>query len=152
MGDVQFVRVDSDIVDNLIDKDEAKDSVLSEKEEEKVKSLFKTAVGADKENSLELKGLSPEGHPVLITRPEFMRRMMEMQQLQGGSMPGMMDMHNIVVNTNHPLISEKLLKMRNEEKREKFAAYLYNLARLNQNLLKGEELTSFIEDSIELIK
>ena len=96
--------------------------------------------------------MTPQDHPVVITRPEFMRRMQEMQALQGGSMPGMNDeFYNVVINTNHPLVADRLLKMRNAEKKEKFAQYLFDLARLNQNMLKGENLSSFIENSIEFM-
>ena len=76
-----------------------------------------------------------------------------MQAMQGMGMGmAMPDNYNVVVNTNHPLVAEKLLKMRSPEKKEKFAKYLYNLARLNQSLLKGEEMTEFIEESIEFLK
>lgn len=91
-------------------------------------------------------------HPVMITRPEFMRRMQEMQAMQG--MDGM-DMfensYQVIVNANHPLIAEKLIGMRSADKKEKFAAYLLRLAKLNQGMLKGEEMDSFITDSIEFL-
>ena len=151
LTDVTFVRVDSDVVDNLVQKDETAESVLSEKESEKVKSLFETALG-ENQNSIQLKPLSPTAHPVVITKPEFMRRMKEMQALQGMDLASMPDTFNIVVNSNHPLIAEKLVNMRSADKKEKFASYLYNLARLNQNMLKGEELNEFIEESIEFLK
>jgi len=152
LNDLTFVRVDSDTLDNLIQKDEKQESVLSEKQQEKVKELFEVALGEAK-NKIQLKALSPEDHPVVITRPEFMRRMQEMQALQGMSgFAGSDDFYQVVVNTNHPLVADKLLKMRSEDKKEAFAGYLFNLARLNQNMLKGEELTKFIESSLELMK
>ena len=148
----RFVRVDSDTPDRLINKESELESVLSEEQIEKVKSLFSAALGEGVENKIETKSLSPQDHPVVITRPEFMRRMQEMQALQGGSMPGMGDeFYNVVINTNHPLVAERLLKMRNADKKEKFAQYLYDLARLNQNMLKGESLSTFIENSIEFM-
>lgn len=150
-GDVTFVRVDSDTVDNLVQKDETKESVLSDKEQEKVKELFTEAMGESK-GAISLKALSPDDHPVVITRPEFMRRMMEMQAMQGGGMGEMPDMHNVVINTNHPLVADKLLKMKSPEKKVKFANYLHKLAMLNQNMLKGEEMSKFIEQSIEFLK
>ena len=150
-GDVTFVRVDSDTVDNLVQKDETKESVLSDKEQEKVKELFTEAMGESK-GAISLKALSPEDHPVVITRPEFMRRMMEMQAMQGGGMGEMPDMHNVVINTNHPLVADKMLKMKSPEKKVKFANYLHKLAMLNQNMLKGEEMSKFIEQSIEFLK
>lgn len=151
LGDVTFVRVDSDIVDNLVQKDEVKESVLSEKEQEKVKELFVSEVG-DKGGSVETKAMSPEDLPVIITRPEFMRRMMEMQKMQGMDMAGMPDHYNIIVNTNHSLIAEKLVNMKKAEKKTAFVKHLYNLALLNQGMLKGAELTSFINNSINFLK
>ena len=106
---VTFVRVDSDTVDKLIQKDEEQASVLSEKEEEKVKTLFTDSLGDLKGGNIELRPLSPTDHPVMITKPEFMRRMQEMQMMQGMKMGDMPEMHNIVVNSNHPLITDKLL-------------------------------------------
>ncbi len=151
-SDITFVRVDSDTADKLVQKDEEKASVLSEKEEEKVKTIFTDSLGDMKGGHIELRPLSPEDSPVLITRPEFMRRMKEMQQMQGMGMGEMPDMHNVVINTNHPLISEKLLSKISNEKKGHFAKYLYNLARLNQNMLKGEDMTEFIKTSIEFMK
>ena len=150
-GEVTFVRVDSDTVDKLVQKDEQRDSVMSEKEIEKVKSLFESKVeGVGK--SIMLEALSPEDQPVMITRPEFMRRMKEMQTLQGMQMEGMPESYNVVVNTNHPLIADKLIKMRNEEKKEGFVQHLYQLALLNQGMLKGPDLTQFINNSINYLK
>ena len=151
VGGITFVRVDSDTPDNLVQKDETKESVLSEKEIEKVKDLFTNALGDLKGGNIELKPLSPEDHPVMITKPEFMRRMKEMQAMQGMDLGAMPDMHNIVINTNHPLIVEKLLKMRSPEKKTDFAQYLHNLAKLNQNMLKGEDMSRFITKSIEFL-
>jgi len=147
-----FVRVDSDTVDKLVQKEEEAASVLSEKQEEKVKEIFTTSIGDLKGGHIELRPLSPEDHPVLITKPEFMRRMMEMQRLQGMGMEGMPESHNVVINSNHPLVTDKLLGKISSEKKERFAKYLYNLARLNQNMLKGEEMTDFIKTSIEFLK
>ena len=149
---ITFVRVDSDTVDKLVQKDEEKASVLSEKEETKVKTLFTEALGELKGGYIDLRPLSPDDHPVVITKPEFMRRMKEMQAMQGMNLGDMPESHNIVINTNHELIAEKMLNMKGKEKKERFANYLYNLARLNQNMLKGEELSQFIKTSIEFLK
>ena len=150
--DITFVRVDSDTVDNLVQKDETIESVLSEKEQEKVKALFEGKIdqpGA----SIALKALSPDDQPVQITRPEFMRRMKEMQAMQGmGGMEGFPDSYNVVVNTNHPLIAEKLLKMRSEDKKTDFVSHLYDLARLNQGMLQGGELSAFVKKSLEFLQ
>ena len=126
--------------------------MLSEKEQEKVKELFAALPGV-KDHQILLRPMSTEGHPVLITRPEFMRRMQEMQMMQGmGGGPEMMEEHyQVVVNTNHPLIADKLVNMRSTDKKEKFASYLLRLAKLNQGMLKGEEMSSFINDSIEFL-
>ena len=149
---VSFVRVDADTVDKLIEKDEEQASVLSQKEEEKVKTLFTDALGDNKGGHVELRPLSPEDHPVMITKPEFMRRMKEMQMMQGMNMGDMPEMHNVIVNANHPLISDKLLSKMANDKKQRFAKYLYDLARLNQNMLKGEEMSEFIKTSIEFLK
>jgi molecular chaperone HtpG len=146
-----FVRVDSDSPDHLIQKEEKKESVLNEKEQEKVKELFSALPGVNA-HQLILRAMSPEGHPVMITRPEFMRRMQEMQMMQGMGGMDMADGHyQVIVNTNHPLIADKLLNMRSSEKKDKFAAYLLRLAKLNQGMLKGDEMNSFINDSIEFL-
>lgn len=150
-NDVTFVRVDSDTVDNLVQKDEETESVLSEDEQNKLKAHFEK-VTADGGGSLVLKAMSPEDAPVMITKPEFMRRMKEMQALQGMSMDAFPEMFNVVINTNHPLLASKLLKMRSEEKKENLVKYLYDLALLNQNMLKGSDLTAFVNKSIEFLK
>ncbi len=149
--DITFVRVDSDVVDNLVQKDETKESVLSEKEQEKVLGLFKDNIG-DASANVEVKALSPDDQPVVITKPEFMRRMKEMQALQGMQTGAFPDMYNVIVNGNHPLVAEKLLKMRSEDKKKDFVQHLYNLAMLNQGMLKGSALTSFINSSLEYLK
>ena len=154
LGNVTFVRVDSDTPDNLVQKDDEKESVLSEKQQDKVKGIFEEALGDSKSN-LSLKALTPENHPVVITKPEFMRRMQEMQALQGGTMGMGMDgfeAYNIVVNTNHPLIAKKLLSMKGKERKQDFAKYLCDLARLNQNMLKGEDMTRFISRSLQFVE
>jgi len=151
LSDVTFVRVDSDTTDNLVQKKRKAKSVMEEKDQDKVKELFSTALG-EEGKQIEMKPLAEADHPVIITKPEFMRRMKEMQSLQGMDMGMMPEMHNIVINSNHPLISEKLLKMKGKEKKERFANYLYDLARLNQNMLKGEDMSKFIERSLEFIK
>jgi molecular chaperone HtpG len=145
-----FVRVDSDTAEQLIQKEDKNESVLSEKEQEKIRELF-TALVPGKEHQIMIRPLSTSTHPVMITRPEFMRRMQEMQMMQG--MGGMMDQdhYQVVINSNHPLIAEKLSNMRSPEKKEKFATYLLRLAKLNQGMLKGEEMSAFINDSIEFL-
>jgi len=143
--DLTFVRVDSDTPSNIIQKDEVAESVMSDKEQEKIKEVFTAQIEGQ---SIELKPLSPEDQPVFITKPEFMRRMKEMQAMQGMDMGMMPDSYNVVVNSNHPLIAEKLLKMKSGDKKDNFVKHLYDLARLNQGMLKGSEMTAFINRSI----
>ena len=88
----------------------------------------------------------------MITRPEFMRRMKEMQAMQGMTMDGFPDSYNVVVNTNHPFIANKLVGEKDADSQKELAQYLYNLARLNHNMLKGAELTAFINKSLEFLK
>jgi molecular chaperone HtpG len=145
-----FVRVDSETADNLVQKDEKKESVLSEADQNKVKDLFTSALGNKKSGNIELKALSPEDQPVLITKPEFMRRMKEMQMMHGGGMNDELfgEMHNIVVNTNNPIINDKLLKA-DSDKQGEMVSYLHKLALLQQNMLKGEDLSTFVKDSLK---
>ena len=144
---IQFARIDSDTLDNLIDKDESKESVLSEKDQEKVKELFLEAIGESK-GSLMLKPMSINEPPVTIIRPESLRRMQEMQMMQSAG--GMdFDFYNVVVNSNHPLIT-KVLKKRGNNKTA-FAKYLYDLALLSHGMLKGDAMTTFINNSIEFL-
>ena len=141
----RFVRVDSDTVDNLIIKDETPESVLTEEQQKQVEELFNTAV-TDDSATIKLEALSPETFPVLITRPEFMRRMREMSMMQGldSNMP---EYYNVVVNSNHPLIAEIL------ENNDGAKAYqLFNLARLQQGPLKGSELTNKVTAALQWLK
>ncbi len=149
---VQFVRVDSDIVDNLIDKQEGGDSVLSKEDETKLKDLF--AVKNPEINvSVEVKGLSADAPPVVATRPEFMRRMKDMAAMQGGMgafYANMPDEVTLTVNGNHA-IYKTVLAETEKEKQEKLVHNLADLALLSQGLLKGNSLTSFINRSVELM-
>ncbi|MBL7818692.1 MAG: molecular chaperone HtpG [Saprospiraceae bacterium] len=150
---VSFVRVDSETVDNLVPKDHKIESVLSEDQQKSVKSVFEKFIGIDDfNNRIELKALSPEDAPVQITRNEFMRRMSEMRQFSTMDMGSMPDSKTIVVNTNHPLVSDKLLTINDETKQNEFAQYLYDLARVSQGLLTGAELTAFVKRSLAFIK
>ncbi len=148
MQDLKFVRVDADTIDKLIEKDEETPSVLSEKDQKKVEELFKAQVTGV---PVELKSLSPSDMPVMITKPEFMRRMAEMQAMQGMGLGNMPETYNVIINTNHPIIGEKLLKMRSKDKKERFASYLYNLAMVNQGMLKGKALSDFVNASLEFM-
>tara|TARA_B100000497_G_C7692355_1_gene421416 strand:- start:1038 stop:2897 length:1860 start_codon:yes stop_codon:yes gene_type:complete len=150
LTDVTFVRIDSDVTDNLVQTDEEVESVMSEKEQKKVEDLFKAAL-VDDSSKLELKAMSPDENPILITKPEFMRRMQEMQSFQTMGKNEMPEFYNIIVNTNHPLVAQKLLKMKGTERKESFCKYLVDLGKLNQNMLKGENLSAFIKRSLEFV-
>ncbi|MBE50206.1 MAG: molecular chaperone HtpG [Flavobacteriales bacterium] len=151
-SDVQFSRVDADIIDKLIDKDEADVSKLSEKEEKKLKEMIEKEVEKEK-FTVQVQNMSSDDVPVLITQSEFMRRMKEQQQLSGGmNMFGNMpESYNLSVNSNHPLIG-KILSEKSKKTRSKLIKQVLDLALLSQGMLKGEDLTGFISRSVSLIK
>src|SRR5882757_9092548 len=151
---VQFVRVDSDITDNLIDKQEGGESVLSKEEEAKLKELFGLQI-PELNVTVEVKGLSNDAPPVIATRPEFMRRMKDMAAMQGGGGMGafyanMPDEVTLTVNGNHA-IYKNILGVAEKDKQEKVVHNLADLALLSQGLLKGNSLTNFINRSVELM-
>ncbi len=149
---ISFVRVDSDHVDNLIKKDEEKISKLSDEEKEQLKTEFEKVIPSEK-YTIQMEAMDSNAAPLIITQPEFMRRMKEMQQTGGGmfGMGNMPEMYNLVVNTNHDLIST-ILNTKTEKKKQKLIKQSLDLARLSQNLLKGEELTAFIKRSFDMVK
>lgn len=152
-SDVHFNRVDADIADNLIDKQENQDSVLSKDEEGKLKELFNLQIPA-LHVTVEVKGLSPDAAPVVATRPEFTRRMKDMGALSGpmGSFyANMPDEVTLTVNGNHT-IYQNILKEENESLQKKQVRNLADLSLLSQGLLKGSELTAFINRSVELME
>ncbi len=150
---ISFVRVDSDHVENLIKKDDEQISKLSEEEKENLKTFLDTVIPKEK-FSVQLEALDSNANPFIITEPEFMRRMKDMQKTGGGGMFGMggfPEMYNLIVNTNHDLIGE-IINTKTEKKKERLVNQALDLARLSKNLLKGEELTAFIKRSYEMIK
>ena len=151
---VVFVRVDGDHIDNLIKKDEEQISKLNEEEKKTLKTVLTEMIPQDK-FTVQLEAMDSKANPFIITQPEFMRRMKEMQQSGGGGgmfgMGNMPDMYNLVVNTNNELIGE-ILSTKTAKKKERLVNQALDLARLSQNLLKGEELTTFIKRSFEMIK
>lgn len=146
---VVFVRVDSNTADQLVEKDEKRESVLSEVEQNDLKSVFEHALTGQAGVSVQLSALSPDDQPVQIVKPEFMRRMKEMQALHGmGGLGDMPENFNVVVNSNHPLLVNKLLKITEVQEREGFAKYLLHLAMLQQGMLRGESLTGFVKETL----
>ncbi|CAL2065115.1 molecular chaperone HtpG [Tenacibaculum sp. 190524A05c] len=148
---IQFKRVDADHIDNLIKKDDTVISKLSEEEKEKLKPVIEGAVN-NSSYTVQLEAMDSSSSPFLITVPEFMRRMKEMQATGGGmmGMGNMPEMYNLVVNTNHELVSDILNA--NEDKQKQLISQAFDLAKLSQNLLHGEDLTNFIKRSYDLIK
>ncbi len=151
--DVTFKRIDADTLDKLIAKDEAQVSKLTKEEEEKLKPVISSQVDAQK-FTVVFESLSEKDKPMLITQSEFMRRMKEMQATGGGGMAmfgNMPESYNLVVNSNHPLIS-KILSESDESAQKTLAKQAADLALLSQGLLKGKDLTEFINRSVELMK
>tara|TARA_Y100000741_G_scaffold353748_1_gene327294 strand:+ start:523 stop:2397 length:1875 start_codon:yes stop_codon:yes gene_type:complete len=148
---ISFARVDADVIDKLINKETNEVSKLSDKEKEKLKEIIEKNVPKEKYN-IQLESMESGSGPFLITFPEFMRRMKDMQQSGGNSMFGNMpEIFNLIVNVNNPIVSE-ILKTKTKAKQERLINQSLDLAKLSQNLLKGEELTSFIKRSIGFIK
>ncbi len=148
-----FTRVDGDHIDNLIKKEETTISKLSEEEQNNLKTVVEEIVPKPT-YTVQLEALDSNAAPFIITQPEFMRRMKEMSQTGGGGMFGMgnmPDMYNLVVNTNSELATN-ILNTNDKTAQENLVKQALDLAKLSQNLLKGEELTAFVKRSFELIK
>ena len=147
----QLQRVDADVIDKLIDKDEKKESVLSEKENEALKEVFEKAIN-DKNNTVNVQAMATDDLPVTITLPEFIRRMKDMQAAGGGGpmMFGEMPLNlSVAINANHAM-SKKILEAESDEDKQKLAKQAYDLALLSQGMLTGKDLTDFINRSVEL--
>jgi len=154
LTDVQFKRVDADTIEKLIDKDEKLPSKLDEKQQEVLKPLIEKNIDKAK-FTVVFESLSETEAPFMITQSEFMRRMKDMEKLGGGGgmmgMGGFPETFNLVVNANHPLVSE-VLEEKKEESQQAKVKQMYDLALLSQSLLKGKELADFIKRSFKLIK
>jgi molecular chaperone HtpG len=146
-----FTRVDADVIDKLIQKEETIVSKLNEAEQTQLKELAETIVDKD-QYSVSTEPLSEKEVPIMVTRPEFMRRMKEMAANGGGYdfMTGMKDQFNLILNSNHPLMS-KVLNETDPARKENMLRQAIDLAMLAQGLLKGEALTKFVQRSVELI-
>ena len=151
-NDFIFTRVDADIADNLIDKTESADSVLSKEDAEKLKGMFEQPQEG-LHITVEVKGLSTDAPPVTATRPEQMRRMKDMATMGGGMAAfyaQMPDEVNLTVNGNHPIFGSILAESA-AEKQQQLVKNLGDLALLSQGLLTGKNLTDFISRSVEIM-
>jgi molecular chaperone HtpG len=152
LENISFVRVDADTIDKLIKKEDVQPSKMSEEEQNKLKPVIEAVIPKEK-FTVVFESLSEKDAPMIITKPEFMRRMKDMSAMGGGGMNfygSMPDMYNLVVNSNHPLIT-KILNEKDEGRQKELTKQTADLAMLSQGLLKGEELTRFIRRSVELI-
>jgi molecular chaperone HtpG len=149
---ISFARVDSDAVENLIKKEEES---ISKLDETQITTLKEKVEGVVKDTGyiIQTEALSSDALPFMLTEPEFMRRMKDMQKTGGGGFMGqnMPDMYNLVINTNHPLASE-ILETKTDKKREKLIRQALDLAKLSKGVLKGADLSAFIKRSVDLIK
>ena len=151
LENVSFVRVDAEVVEKLINKEEEIPCKITDEQKEKLKPLIEKQLD-NKSFHVVFENLSESDQPILITQPEFIRRMKDMSALGGGMsyMGNMPDTYSLVVNANHPVVS-RILDEKDEESQGKLLSQLIDLAMLSKNLLKGEKLTSFIKRSVELI-
>ncbi|WP_299706737.1 molecular chaperone HtpG [uncultured Pontibacter sp.] len=144
-------RVDSETIGKLIEKDEAKDSVLNDTEKEDLKKIYEAAIN-NQNMMVEVAPMAPDDAPVIITLPEFMRRMKDMSKAGGGGMMfmgNMPDTYNVTINANHS-INQRILKAKDDNK-ERIARQAFDLALLSQNMLSGSALTAFVKRSVDLI-
>ncbi len=150
---IQFARVDSDHIDNLINKQKNSVSKLNDDQKKELEEIVKNVVN-DEKFVIKLESMDSKENPFIITNPEFMRRMKEMQQSGGGGMFGagnMPEMFNLIINTNSDLISQ-IIKTKTKKKQERLISQSIDLAKLSHGLLSGEELTNFIKRSFDIIK
>ncbi len=149
LENVSFARVDADTLDKLIQKTDEIPSKLSKEEEEKLTTVFQDTVNKEK-FTVKLESMSEDDAPIIITQPEFIRRMMEQQRMGGGGFYGAFpEMYNLVVNANHPKVFALVGKT--DEERSAAVKQLTDLALLAQGMLKGKDLDSFIERNIAQI-
>ena len=153
-ADVRFKRIDSETISQLIDESSSAESVLSESDQNKISELFK-GLEVNKASDTQIKAMSPQDDPVQIVRPEFMRRMSEMQRMmtmmKGEGEDLFKDSYTLIINSNHPVIAKKMTELSDESAQKELASYLTKLALLAQNMLKGEDLSLFIRNSIEKV-
>ncbi|WP_281540791.1 molecular chaperone HtpG [Maribacter aestuarii] len=152
---ISFARVDADHIDKLIQKEDTQISKLSDEEKETLKSELEKVIGEKSSYTVQLEAMESNASPFIITEPEFMRRMKEMQRTGGGGgmfgMGNMPEMYNLIVNTNHELVGE-ILNTKTAKKKERLINQSLDLAKLSKGLLKGAELTEFIKRSYGMVK
>ena len=149
LENVSFVRVDSDSLDKLIKKTDEIPSKLSKEDEEKLKPVFESNVVKEK-FTVQFESMSDSEAPIIITQPEFIRRMMEQQRMGGGGFYGAFpEMYNLTINSNHPVVGSLLQK--SDDEKQAVTKQLVDLALLAQGMLKGEALDQFIQRNIEHI-
>ena len=146
----RFTRVDADVIDKLIEKEEQHISKLSEAETTKLKEAFDNQIEKEK-FTVQIESLSETDLPIMITRNEFMRRYQDMEKISGQkSFYGAFEHYNLVVNGNHEIV-QKVLHEENEEKQKQIIQQMVDLALLSQNMLIGEKLSDFVKRSIDLM-
>ncbi len=148
----QLKRVDADVAEKLIQKDDTYANLLTEEQSKSVKDIFEKAI-SNTNYSVEVEGLSPEEMPVTITMEEFMRRMKDMAQTGGGAMSfygSLPDHYKVAINGNHPVV-DKVLKAETEEEKTRLAKQAFDLALLSQGLLTGKDLTAFVKRSVSMM-
>tara|TARA_Y100001936_G_scaffold252134_2_gene310658 strand:- start:4004 stop:4933 length:930 start_codon:yes stop_codon:yes gene_type:complete len=148
----QIKRVDADILDKLIDKGTKKETVISEENQKELKDIFEKIID-NKASTITVDALAPQDSPVIITLPEFFRRMQDMAKTSGGNpmmMGGPGEMISVSINGNHKTI-DKILKAKTTKTKHKIASQLYDLALLSQNMLSGSNLTSFVKRSLDIL-
>ena len=152
LENVTLKRVDSETVDKLVDSGITQESVLNEEQSTSLKELFEKVLD-NKNLTINIESMSPDELPVVITLPEFMRRMTDMSAAQGmgAMMANMPQMLNVSINGNHSII-DKILKIEDETKQAELILQTYDLALLSQNMLSGESLSNFIQRSVDLVK
>jgi len=153
LKDSSFARVDAETIDKLINKEETQPSKLTEEQQKELQPIIEKNIDKEKYHVV-FESLSETDMPVMITQPEFMRRMKDMSKLGGGGMSYMgnlPDSYNLVINSNHKIVGQ-ITEAKDEKKQNNLIKQIVDLALLSQNLLKGESLTAFVKRSVDIIK
>ena len=147
---ISFARVDADTLEKLIQKEEDIPSKLSVDDQDKLKPMFEEFIEKQK-FQIQFESMDSKDAPIIITQPEFIRRMMEQQRMGGGGFYGAFpETYNMVINSNHDKILN-ILETKTKKSQERKIKQLTDIALLSQGMLKGEALNDFIERSIDLV-